>query len=593
MKVRSPLCRSFLMTTLTLVCAPSLIAQPNVTMQPHNDMTRDITIAMDIAPGDAIYQEYLDVAVDHPDVTLSEEKLSSEAVDKYDPTFEENKPIFEKSFTIQVTATASKPTIDDSHLHVTYYRRHGKQPETATFPLVFGNAEANAEDDMGESTQEATQSATTKPKTASAPAKKGSWTSWVSTLLETTDDTWFRILLAFLLGFLLSLTPCVYPMIPITIGVLGAQASKSISRNFLLSLSYTVGLATTFATLGLLASFGGKMFGSLLGSPYFILVVVAILAYFAFSLLGFYEMYLPAFMQGGGSSSKGGSVLSAFLSGAASGTVASPCLSPGLILLLTIVSSLGNIMLGFALLFAFGIGLGLPLIAIGTFSGSIDMLPKAGMWMVEVKRLFGLVMLGMCFYFLSSIMAWHILLWIAAATVAFIGIFYLYQGNKKGCSWRAFKNCFGMALVAASVVLFAYAYRETYQYRREESGLWMTEYQEALTVARAKKKKILLDVASPYCSMCKAIDKKIFCDKRVIAELDLVVPLKIDGSDTSNGIHEELKKRFNVIGVPTFIIIDPEKEEMEVCRWTSDLYDLDPEEFINILRLQSCQPKQS
>jgi len=574
-------------------CATSFGAQPTVNMQLHDATTQKITVAMDVTPGDAIYQEYLDLAVDHPDITLSDSQTSIDAVNKYDPTFEESKPIFEAPFTMQATATAQRPGINDAHLHVTYYRRQGKQAETATFPISFQIAADNTiQEDVDEffSNPDKETPAQTKPA-PTQPAKKATWTSYVSTLLETTDDAWFRILLAFLLGLFLSLTPCIYPMIPITVGILRAQASSSIGRNFLLSLAYTVGLATTFALLGLLASFGGQMFGSLLAQPIFVLAIVALLAYFAFSLIGFYEMYLPTFMQGGSGSAKGGSVVGAFLSGAASGTIASPCLSPGLILLLTIVGTLGSTALGFALLFAFGMGLGMPLIAIGTFSGSIDMLPKAGMWMIEVKRLFGLVMLGMCFYFLSTIMRWHHLLWLIVAITAFVGIFYLWEGNKKGCSWRSFKNCLGGLLVAGSVVLFAYAYRETYQYQREETGAWMTEYQEALSVARAQHKKILLDVVSPYCSMCKAIDKKIFCDQKVIAALDMVVPLKIDGSDTSNGIHEELKKRFNIIGVPTFIIIDPEQDEIEVCRWTSDLYDLAPEEFVRILQLQSCEPR--
>lgn len=165
-----------------------------------------------------------------------------------------------------------------------------------------------------------------------------SWASYISTLVQTTESTSLRLILVAALGMLLSLTPCIYPMIPITVGILQSQGSRSIARNFCLALSYTMGIASTFALLGLLAAYTGLLFGSFMTKPLVIIPLVALLVYLAGSMMGFYEMYTPRLLQNG-SSSGGGSLVSAFLFGAASGTVASPCLSPGLILLLTIVTS--------------------------------------------------------------------------------------------------------------------------------------------------------------------------------------------------------------------------------------------------------------
>ena len=122
----------------------------------------------------------------------------------------------------------------------------------------------------------------------------------------------------------MSLTPCIYPMIPITVGILQAQGSKSFGSNLLLASAYTLGIATTFAALGVTAAYTGAMFGaSIMSNPFFILMIVAVLTYLGFSMLGFYDMYTPKFMRNAGAG-KGGSLTSAFLFGAASGTVASP-----------------------------------------------------------------------------------------------------------------------------------------------------------------------------------------------------------------------------------------------------------------------------
>jgi len=584
------------LTLLTTLFYASICAtDPTITTKPLNAQRQEVTISVDVPEGDAVYHEYLKVDIDQPKVTLSKLTIDPPPVAQYDPTFEETKEIVTQPFTITFTANATGK-VTDANVNLSLYRRTTKRVETVSLPITFATQLAerseaqNSESDETPSPQPKTQAQKTTQK--GILDRLHEWGSriekYLVDLFNATDSPWMHILFAFLFGLLLSLTPCIYPMIPITVGILQAQGSKSIARNFLLSLSYAVGMSAMFAVLGAAAGMVSMLSG-LVPSWIFILLVVAVLAYFAFSLLGFYEMWLPQFMQVS-TGSRGGSFLSAFIAGVASGTVASPCLSPGLFAVLSVVSTTGSsAVMGFALLFAFGIGLSAPLILVGTFSASVDMLPKAGVWMIEIKRLFGLVMLYMCFFFLEKIMPWCHLLWLAAATLGFVGIYYLFQGSKKGCSWRVFKNCLGILLVISSVLLFAYAYRETYLRQQEESVRWLTEYQEALTVARAQKKKILIDVTSPYCSMCKAVEKKIFCDKQVVAEIDLVVPLKIDESDHTDTI-EDLKKRHNILRAPTFIIIDPEDDELEMCRWTSDLYDLDPEEFVNILRIQACRP---
>lgn len=393
-------------------------------------------------------------------------------------------------------------------------------------------------------------------------------------------------MLVLLLGILLSLTPCIYPMIPITAGILQSQGSTSILFNFLLALAYTLGIATTFALLGLMAAFSGQLFGSLLAQPVFVIAVVILLAYLALSMFDFYQVYIPTFLQKNNTGMKRGSLISAFLFGAASGTIASPCLSPGLVLLLSIITTLGSKLLGFILLFSFGIGLSLPLLIIGTFSSSLNVLPRAGMWMIEIKQLFGFLLLAMCLYFLKTIVPWDIMLWLISLLVIVAGIFYLYSAQHSTASWwRSIKNLLGMALVASSILLIAKSYQATYmkQLTNTSSHTWEKNYEYALNKAKKEHKKLLVDVGAPYCSLCKAIDSTLFNNDNVIKALNSIVTVKIDGSDTTNSSSKTVQEQYNIIGFPTILVIDPNTQQV-IKQWGGELYERAAHDFIQELK---------
>ena len=363
-------------------------------------------------------------------------------------------------------------------------------------------------------------------------------------------------------------------MVPITVGILQSQGSKSLISNFFLSFVYVMGIAITFAVLGLIAAFTGQIFGTILTNPIFVTIVVIFLVYLALSMLGFYEMYIPRFMQKSGDSPTKKSILSIFLFGIASGSIASPCVSPGLVLLLSIVTALGNKFLGFLLLFAFGLGLGFPLLLVGTFSGSINKLPRAGAWMLEIKKIFGLLLFGVCFYFLSNIMPLALLLFIMAGVMMFIGIFYLYSVRPYDSQfWKLFKSAIGIACLALSIVILFHAYKTIYLKKQVvETKFWKKAYTQAVEKAKKENKKLLLDFWTPACSICKAIDKKVFMDPQVIKELEkIVVPVKINGSDLTKEPFKSLKPKYNIIGFPTFLLLDPHTGAI-IKKWSGEFY---------------------
>jgi len=243
--------------------------------------------------------------------------------------------------------------------------------------------------------------------------------------ISTEQPLLFILLLAFFAGLLVSFTPCVYPMIPITVGILQAQATKSLWRNFFLSCSYVLGIATIYALLGYVVATTSLIFGQWFASPWFISLAVFFFVYIAFAMFGFYNIYIPAFLQHRGTVDVRGSFLYSFIFGLLSGTVASPCLTPALALVLGYVSKLANPIAGFLILFFFSLGMGVLLIFVGTFSGLLGLLPQAGSWMLEVKKFFGFLMLGVGVYLLQPLLDSWVTLALYATLMLAAAMYYL------------------------------------------------------------------------------------------------------------------------------------------------------------------------
>ncbi len=558
---------------------------PNVQWQ-QEDKHASISFTVPVAEEDALYQEYIDFSCDQEWVNVNDWHTDVEAVSVYDPIFKENKKIYTKDVTFDIDITIKKP-VEQASLRFTFYRKNHGTIEEELIALPFKqdmptvhiavDAEADIEQTAHDDAVNVIQDNTTQENT--------SLSCKISNLIEHTNSLWLQCLLILLLGALLSLTPCIYPMIPITVGILQGQGSKSFIRNLFMSLCYTMGVATTFALLGVTAAYTGKLFGTFMQHPAVIISIVALLVYLAGSMFGFYEMYIPKGLQSNNTFTKGGSPITAFLFGVVSGTVASPCVSPGLALVLSIVTGLGNPFLGFVFLFAFGIGLSLPLMIIGTFSSSLNVLPKAGMWMIEIKKLFGFLMIGMCIYFIGTIMPPYVTTWLFTALILVMGLYYLKTAGKQSGLSKLLYNLFGSALIVGSFVFGYFAIRASFNPQDcTVVGLWTENYTCAREEARHDNKKMLLKVEAPCCSMCTAIDKKFFHNATIIKTLEQsYVPVHINGSDTTDPVIQDVVQKFNIVGFPTIILIDP-IDEVAIKTWASELYDYSIEQFDDVLK---------
>lgn len=208
----------------------------------------------------------------------------------------------------------------------------------------------------------------------------------------------------FAAGVLTSLTPCIYPMIPITAAIVGGTASGAPpgrARTVLLTFSYVIGLALVYSTLGLMAGLTGTLFGTVSANPWLAFAMANLLLVAALAMIDAIPVRLPASLAARSAAvGEGGRLGGAFFMGAASGLVAAPCSAPVMAAVLTWVSRTKSAALGFTYLFVFSLGMCTLLVVVGLFSGSVSRLPRAGAWMLWVKRVFALAMVGVAEYYL-------------------------------------------------------------------------------------------------------------------------------------------------------------------------------------------------
>lgn len=204
----------------------------------------------------------------------------------------------------------------------------------------------------------------------------------------------------FAAGVLVSFTPCVYPVIPMTLGFIGAKSAGSRWKGFSLSLVYVLGMALTYAVLGAIAALSGKLFGTVGSSPvsYFILANICLLL--GLSMLGLFSFPQINFVSASAATRSRGGYLGAFLVGLLSGLIVGPCTAPALAVILVYAGSKQNVLYGFSLLFVFGYGVGFLMILLGTFAGLLSSIPKSGKWLEIVKKSFGWLLILAAEYFL-------------------------------------------------------------------------------------------------------------------------------------------------------------------------------------------------
>ncbi|MCE5265751.1 MAG: sulfite exporter TauE/SafE family protein [Deltaproteobacteria bacterium] len=217
-------------------------------------------------------------------------------------------------------------------------------------------------------------------------------------------SVFLSILAVYLAGVLIGFTPCIYPVVPITVAYIGAHGAGSKSRGFILSLVYVTGMAVTYTVLGAVAALSGSLFGEIQSSPwtYFLIGNLCILMGLSMLDVFTFTIRMPSFITRAQSRKKRGGVVGSFLVGAASGLVTGPCTAPALAVILGYAATRQNLVLASSLMFFFAFGMGTLLILVGTFAGLLAALPRSGAWMTRISRIFGWMLLGAGEYFLIN-----------------------------------------------------------------------------------------------------------------------------------------------------------------------------------------------
>ena len=377
-----------------------------------------------------------------------------------------------------------------------------------------------------------------------------------------------------LLGLGLAFTPCVLPMVPILSSIIvgeGAQLSRM--RGFVLSLSYSLGMAIVYTALGVAAGLAGEGLSAALQNPWVLGAFGLLIVAMAMSMFGFYELQMPSAIQSRLSDASGrqssGKLAGVFVMGALSALIVGPCVAAPLAGALVYISQTRDVVIGGAALFAMAIGMSVPLLLVGLSAGSV--LPRAGAWMESVKRFFGVLMLGMALWLVSPVIpaSLHMLGW--AALLIGYGA-YLLRSTRH---WLALAAALGFAVLGAlQLAGVATGGRDVFAPLAHLSGKGheglvfkriKTTAQLDEELARLAGKTAMLDFYADWCVACKEMEKLTFTDPGVKAKLVDTVLLQVDV--TANDADDKaMLKRFGLFGPPGIILFGQDGREIPHSR---------------------------
>ena len=362
----------------------------------------------------------------------------------------------------------------------------------------------------------------------------------------------FVLLLLFAGGLALNLTPCVYPVIPLTVSFFGGQAKGETGRVFGLATLYVLGMATTYSALGVAAALSGKLFGAALQSPWVLGTVAIVLVLLALSMFGLYDIRVPtALMQKTGArSGRAG----AYAMGWLVGVVAAPCVGPFVLGLLAFVAARQNAALGFLFFFVLSLGLGLPYLFLAAFSGSLTRLPRAGEWMEGVKSIFGWVLLAMAAYFLRTVLPRPAGDWLLPAVLVVAALGLAFAGVKLRPPARA---------AAAVVFLAAAVFFIPRAVPAAATPAWRP-YAE--TEIRSAARPAIIDFGAAWCAPCRELDEKTFSDPRVREALERRALFKADMTRSASPEVVALSDKYAILGVPTLVFLNAAGSEQPDVR---------------------------
>ncbi|MDH4233835.1 MAG: protein-disulfide reductase DsbD [Gallionella sp.] len=549
----------------------------NVSVRDAHTLQANFTIT----PGYYLYRDKISFKTSDKSVKVTALKLPRGEM-KQDPNFGSTE-VFHQSFQAEITLERSATNAETVTLNAHYM---GCSEEGLCYPpitpvLRISLPDAKTGQPAPPVLTEAPPPAAQVSQIAKPPLSEG---SQIARLFKG-GSFWLIVSFFFGAGLLLALTPCVFPMIPILSGIIVGRGHKITHMHaFLLSLAYVLGMAITYAAVGVAAGFSGSLISNALQTPWVLGSFSALFVVLSLSMFGLYELQMPASWQSKltDTSNKlhGGHLSGVFLMGALSAIIVGPCVAAPLAGALLYIGQTHDAVLGGIALFALALGMGVPLLLIGASAGVL--LPRAGAWMEAVKRFFGVMLLALAIWIIQPLLPISVQMLLWAALLIFSGI-YLHaldslphnaNGRQKLVKGTGlFTLLLGVAyligaLSGASDILrplgnigraTAQAPATAHFSRVKDSA----ELDQRITQARGQA--VMLDFYADWCVSCKEMERFTFADAAVQAKLKTVLLLQVDVTANSEA-DQALLKRFGLYGPPGILFFDKQGKEMDDFR---------------------------
>lgn len=527
-----------------------------------SDNQENVIVNWSIAEGYYLYQEKISVKLNQEENSSFDLPTFSISPEDYNDPYFGLMKIFKKP--VQAIFKASQPPLKaEDVVEIAYqgctsgfcYPPEVKEIKVADLPIEqVANTEKTSENSTALSAQ---------PKAEQ------------DRLAESLFNSKYAVFGFFLLGLGLAFTPCVLPMLPLLSAiVIGQNQRPNMWRAFALSFVYVQGMALTYTLLGLVVAAIGLPFQVALQHPYVMIALSIIFVLLALSMFGVFTLQLPSSLQTKLSllsqQQKAGALGGVFLMGMIAGLVASPCTSAPLSGALLYVAQSGDLFTGAITLYLLALGMGVPLILITLFGNKI--LPKSGMWMETVKKLFGFVMLALPVFLISRILPdeWTLRLWAMLGTAFFI--WFAFQMPKNGTGW-VFRILFLVAAMISVKPLQTWVWGEVstpsavenkvvshVEFKKVKSE---AELQQAL--AENNKSLVMLDLYADWCVACKEFEKETFSDPSVQKAFGDMLLLQVDMTKNSEE-NRALMTKYKVLGLPTILFFNRDGKEIEGSR---------------------------
>jgi thiol:disulfide interchange protein DsbD len=389
-------------------------------------------------------------------------------------------------------------------------------------------------------------------------------------------------LIIFVSGLALNLTPCVYPLIPITISYFGGQVGGKKGSLALYGIVYVLGMSITYSLLGVFAALTGSILGSWLQNPLVLAFIALVMVALALSMFGLYEIRVPTALSNFAGQSKQGYFGTLFM-GLTVGIIAAPCIGPFVLALFTYVGEKADPLLGFLMFFVLSLGLGVPFVFLAMFSGMINHIPRSGAWMIWVRKIFGFILVAMALYFTNPLIGndlWYYTLLAVTFLLGGIYLAWIDQIQTVGKAFPLVRSIVGILFIVIGVFFWVSSVEAHVDNRLREFQMsagavggasedeihWQAYSEESIQKATEENKPMMIDFYADWCIPCKELDKLTFNDQTVVEKSRNFIMVKADLTKEGSPQVQHLKEKYNIKGVPTLVFVDSNDQEIPGTR---------------------------